>query len=63
MIRHVIRRLTDEGILNDSLARMTLGVYVACSHVVHGDQISDTQNNFVRDNESSLIATLKELSM
>lgn len=62
MIRHVIRQLTDEGILEESLANTTLEVYVICSHVVHGDQISETQNNFVRDRESSLIATLKELS-
>lgn len=61
MIRHVIRQLTEDGTLSQSLANTTLEVYVICSHVVHGDRISESQTNFVRDRESTLITTLKEL--
>jgi hypothetical protein len=60
-IRHVISQLAADGILDQSLATTTKGVYVVCSKGVHGDPLSESQIKFVRDRTSPVIKALKEL--
>jgi len=61
-IRQVISQLSADGILDQSLATTAKDVYVICSQGVHGDPVSESQVNFVRDRTPALIRSLKELT-
>jgi len=60
-IPFLLRLLRDAGIVDEHLVHVIREVYAVCSPAIHGEDVSQTQVNFVKAIGPNLIATLKAI--